>query len=151
MKKQIHYGKFVGKQVTLISLGIFPYFYKLYKRKEFNEIPQRILEYLQNQGAMKTTDLRKKLELAGRENKSKFTAAMDDLQLGFAIAIVNRGAPPRMTYTWDLLERWMPKNILRKANALKESVCRERIVAKLLNNKLISKQEEAEKLLGKRE
>lgn len=150
MKKQIHYGKFVRKQVTLISLAMFPHFYKLYKRNEFPEIPQRILEHLHKQGATTTTDLRKKLELTGRENKSKFTAAMDELQLGFAIAIVNRGAPPRMTYTWDLLERWMPRDVLRQANALKASVCRERIVAKLLNNKLISKQEDAEKLLGKR-
>jgi len=28
--KRVHYGKFVRKQVTLISLEMFPYFYKLY-------------------------------------------------------------------------------------------------------------------------
>ena len=148
-KKMIHYGKFVRKQVTLISLDMFQYFYRLYKRKEFAEVPQRILEYLRKHGATSTTDLRKKLDLTGRENKSKFATAMDELQLGFAIAVVDRGPPPKMTYTWNLLERWMPNDMLRKAHSLNENTCGQRIMAKLFNNKLISKQEDAEKLFGK--
>lgn len=147
--KRIHYGKFLHKQVTLISLDMLPYFYKLYKRKEFTTVPRRILEYLRKHGATSTTDLRKELDLLGRENRSKFAGAMDELQLGFAVAIVDRGPPPKMTYTWNLLERWMPDNVLKKAQALNESVCRERIVAKLLKNRLISKREDAEKLFGK--
>jgi len=149
MKKRIHYGKFLHKQVTLISLDMLPYFYKLHKRKEFTIVPRRILEYLRKHGATSTTNLRKELDLSGRENKSKFAGAMDELQLGFAIAIVDRGPPPKMTYTWNLLERWMPDDVLKKAQALNESVCRERIVAKLLKNKSISKREDAEKFFGK--
>jgi hypothetical protein len=149
MKKRIHYGKFLHKQVTLISLDMLPYFYKLYKRKEFTDVPRRILEYLRKHGATSTTNLRKELDLSGRENKSKFAGAMGELQLGFAIAIVDRGPPPRMTYTWNLLERWMPDNVLQKAQALNDSVCRERIVTKLLENKSISKREDAKKFFGK--
>jgi hypothetical protein len=149
MKKRIHYGKFLHKQVTLISLDMLPYFYKLYKRKVFSDVPRRILEYLRKHGATSTTNLRKELDLSGRENKSKFAGAMGELQLGFAIAIVDRGPPPRMTYTWNLLERWMPDNVLQKAQALNDSVCRERIVTKLLENKSISKREDAKKFFGK--
>lgn len=148
-KKMVHYGKFIRKQVTLISLDVFPYFYRLYKRKEFAEVPQRILEYLRKHGATSTTDLRRKLDLTGRENKSKFAAAMDELQLGFAIAVVDRAPPPKMTYTWDLLERWMPDDVLGKAHVLNENICRERIMAKLFDNKLISKRQDVEKLFGK--
>jgi len=147
-EKKIYYGKLVKKQVTLISLEMFPYIYKLFRRDEFSGAPQRILDSLKRHGAASTTDLREKLNLMGRESKGEFTKAMDTLQLAFAIAVVGREKSPKMTYTWDLLERWMPKDLLKKAEALSEKAAKERISAKLLENKIIDRVEEANKLLG---
>jgi len=147
-EKKIHYRKLVKRQVTLISLEMFPHFYKLHRKTEFNETPQKILDFLKRHGATSTTDLRKGLNLMGRENKREFTNAMDTLQLAFAVAIVDREESPKMTYTWDLLERWMPKDLLRKAETLSEKAAKEKISAKLLENKIIDRAEEADKLLG---
>jgi len=147
-KKKIHYGKLVKKQVTLISLEMFPHFYRQCRRTEFSGRPKKIIDFLKRHRATSTTDLRKGLNLVGRENKNEFIKAMDLLQLAFAIAIVDREESPKMTYTWDLLERWMPKDLLRKAEALNEEDAKEKISTKLVENKIIDKAEEAGKLLG---
>jgi hypothetical protein len=147
-EKRIHYGKLIKKQVTLISLEMLPYFYRVHKRGQFKGTPQRILDFLKRHGPTFTTNLRRGLNLTGRENKSKFTKAMDQLQEAFAIAIVDREQSPKMLYTWDLLERWIPEDLLRKAETVSEKAAKERISSKLLENKVISKAEEAGKLLG---
>ena len=54
-KKKIHYGKLVRKQVTLISLEMFPCFYKLYGERKLNKTAQRILVFLKQRGATSTT------------------------------------------------------------------------------------------------
>jgi len=147
-EKRIHYGKLIKKQVALISLEMFPYFYRVHKRGGFKGTPQRILDFLKRHGATSTTDLRRGLNLIGRENKGEFTKAMDQLQEAFAIAIVGREESPKMLYTWDLLELWIPKDLLKKAETVSEKTAKERISAKLLENKVIDKAEEAGKLLG---
>jgi len=147
-EKKIHYGKLVKNQVTLISLEMFPHFYRVHKRNEFSGTPKKILDFLKRHSATSTTDLRKELNLTGRESKQEFTKAMDLLQSTFAITIVDREESPKMMYTWDLLERWMPKDLLRKAETLSEKAAKEKISAKLLENKVIDEAEEAAKLLG---
>jgi len=141
-KKRIYYGKFVCKQVTLISLEVFPYVYRLNKRNDFNDVSRAILEFLGQHGATSTTNLRKQLQLAGRKKKSTFVKSMDELQLGFAISVVDRAKTAQMTYTWDLLERWMPKELLEKAENVDETTAEERIKAKLLDNKVFPKLED---------
>jgi len=147
-EKKIHYGKLVKNQVTLISLELFPSFYRLHRRNKLGGTPKKILDYLKQHGPTPTTNLRKGLNLTGRESKQEFTKAIDQLQSAFAIAIVDREESPKMMYTWDLLERWMPKDLLRKAENLSEETAREKIAAKLLENKIINRAEEAGKLLG---
>jgi hypothetical protein len=148
-KKKIHYGKLVRKQVTLISLEMFPYLYRLYGKRRLSETAQRILGFLKQNGATSTTLLKKNLNLTGKANKHKFMKAMDELQVSFSVAIVGREKSPKMTYSYDLLERWMPKDLLEKANTISETTAKERIIAKLLENEVFSKHEDAEAFLGK--
>jgi hypothetical protein len=68
-EKKIHYGKFVRKQVTLISLEMFPYLYKLYGKRKLSETAQEILEFLKQKGAISTTLLKKNLNLMGKQEK----------------------------------------------------------------------------------
>jgi len=148
-EKKIHYGKLVHKQVTLISLDMFPYFYKLYGKRKLSETVQKILELLRKKGATSTTLLRKNLNLMGKERKSEFTKAMDELQVTFSVGIVGREESPKMTYSYDLLERWMPQDLIEKALNISETTAKERIKAKLLENKVFSKHEDAETFLKK--
>jgi len=146
-KKQIHYGKLIQKQVTFFSLEIFPYFYKLYRKSQLNPTAQKILTFIKQHGPTSTTVLRKNLNLLGKENKNEFAKAVDKLQMAFALAIVDRENPPKMTHIYDLTEQWMPKEFLKKAKAISQEVAKKKIVAKMLENKVISKPEDLKKIL----
>lgn len=148
-KKRIHYGKLVHKQVTLISLEMFPYFYKLFRKRMLSEKAQDILDFLKKRGATSTTLLKRNLNLSGKEKKGEFMKAMDELQMTFYVAVVNREESPKMTYSYDLIERWMPKDLIEKANSISETAARERIKAKLLEDKIFFKHEDAETFLKK--
>ncbi len=148
-KKKIHYGKLVRKQVTLISLEMFPYFYKLYGKRELSKTAQKILAFLKQRGATSTTLLKKNLNLMGKAKKYEFMKAMDELQVTFSVAIVGREKSPKMTYSYDLIERWMPTELLKRAEDINENTAKERIKAKLLENKVFSKHEDAETFLKK--
>ena len=148
-KKRIHYGKFVRKQVTLISLEMFPYFYKLCGKRELGKTAQKILAFLKQRGATSTTLLRKNLNLMGKTKKYEFMKAMDELQVTFSVAIVGREKSPRMTYSYDLIERWMPTELLKKAEDINEKTAKERIRAKLLENEVFTRHEDAETFLKK--
>jgi len=142
-QKKIYYGKLVGKQVTLVSLEVFPYIFKLYHMKEeLNTTAKKILDYLTRHGATSTTRLRKQLNLIGKERKSQFTKAMDQLQLNHTITVVAREKSPKMTYTWDLIERWLPRELFKKSESTTETVAKERIVTKMLESRAISRLEE---------
>ncbi|MFB0514836.1 MAG: hypothetical protein ACETVQ_04585 [Candidatus Bathyarchaeia archaeon] len=148
-KKKIHYGKLVRKQVTLISLDMFPYFYKLYGKRKLSQTAQKILGFLEQREATSTTLLKKNLDLMGKAKKYEFMKAMDELQVTFSVAIVGREKSPRMTYSYDLIERWMPTEPLKRAEDINGNAAKERIRAKLLENKVFSKHEDAETFLKK--
>lgn len=148
MKKLIHYGKLVRKQVTLVSLGLFPYLYKLCREKTLSTTAQKILDFIKAHGPKSTTVLRKSLDLMGKEKKHMFTKAINELQMAFTIAIVDREKPPRLTHIYDLVERWMPQTLFEKADAISKKDAKDRVIMKLLENKLISTREEVQIFLG---
>lgn len=53
-----------------------------------------------------------------------------------------------MTHIYDLIERWMPQSLFEKADAVGKEDAKDRVTAKLLENKLISTREEAQIFLG---
>jgi len=148
-QKKLYYGKLVAKQTTLVSLEVFPHVFRLHHMKgKLSETAKQIMDALVQHGPISTSNLRKQLQLTGKERKSMFTQAIDQLQLNLAIAIVNREKSPRMIYTWDLIERWMPKELIEKAARTSESEARDKVVGRLLEIGAITKPEEAAKLLG---
>ena len=148
MKKLIHYGKLVRKQVTLVSLEFFPYLYKLCREKTLGTTAQKILAFIKVHGSTSTTVLRKSLGLMGKGKKYVFTKAINELQMALTVAIVDREKLPRMTHIYDLIERWMPPSLFEKVDAVSKKDAKDRVTAKLLENKLISTREEAQIFLG---
>ena len=148
LEKKIHYGKLVCGQVTLVSLEMFPYFYRLGKERLLTSTAKRILSFLNNNGKTSTTELRRNLGFAQKERKYEFLKAIDELQMAFAIAIVDRENPPRLTHVYDIIERWMPRSLLERAEAISKETAREKIVAKLLENKVISSAEDTKRFFS---
>jgi hypothetical protein len=147
--KRVHYGKLIRKQVTLVSLEMFPYFHKIYSQTPLSEDANRIRDFLENHGTISTTNLRKNLNFAGKENKQRYVNAIDQLQTAFTIAIVGREKPPKMTHIYDLMERWIPKQLIENAQKIDANAAKERIVKKLLENKVITNPSDAKIFLGK--
>jgi len=63
--------------------------------------------------------------------------------MAFAIAIVDREKPPRLTHIYDIMERWMPKRLLDKARHIDKDTAKRIITAKMLENSVIGKAEDA--------
>ena len=146
--KQIHYGKLVCKQVTLVSLEMFPYFHRLCSENQLGKTAQRILDFLTENGRTSTTGLREYLDFKGKEKKNEFLKAVDELQMAFAIAIVDREKPPRLTHIYDVIERWMPKWSLDKARHIDKDTAKGKVIAKMLENAVIGKAEDAKSLFS---
>ncbi len=136
--KRLHYGKFIRKQVTLTSLELFPYLLRLARERPLGPHAQRILTHLRKHGRTSTTNLRKALGYHKKEKKSEFIRAIDELQIAFAIAIVDREPAPRHTYTYDLIERWMPPALLKQAKTHPLEEAKKRIITQLLTTGVIT-------------
>lgn len=136
--KRIHYGKLVHGQVTLVSLELFPYLVRLTRERPLSPSAQRMLEYLRVHGVTSTTALRAALNLAGRAQKAEFSRGLDELQAALRIAIVAREKAPKFTYSYDLMERWMPKALLAKATPLTIAAAKEKLTAKLVAASVIA-------------
>lgn len=128
---------------------MFPYFYKLCGKRKLSKTAQKILKFFRQKGVTSTTLLKRSLNLMGKTKKYKFMKAMDELQATFSVAIVHREESPKMTYSYDLIERWTPMELLKKAEDVTENVAKGRIKAKLLENRVFSKLEDAETFLKK--
>ncbi|MFX0170251.1 MAG: hypothetical protein ACFE89_12995 [Candidatus Hodarchaeota archaeon] len=137
-QKHLHYGKFIRKQVTLISLELLPYFLRLARDQKLGTAAQRILAHLQTHGKTSTTNLRKHLGYQQKDQKPEFLHAIDELQLAFAVAIVKRDPYPQYTNTYDLIDRWIPTPILEQAEHLTLETAREKLITQLLTNGVIT-------------
>ncbi|MGB9135558.1 MAG: crosslink repair DNA glycosylase YcaQ family protein [Candidatus Bathyarchaeia archaeon] len=145
--KAIHYGKLVCKQVSLVSLELFPASYRLCRTDVVSDPAKKMLDFIKAHGSTSTTVLRKSLGFWGKGKKYEFAKAMDELQLTFHIAIVGRERAPKMTYTYDLIERWMPETLIDKAEKIDKEEARVKVVAKLMETQAISKPADIGKLL----
>jgi uncharacterized protein YcaQ len=145
--KRIHYGKLVHAQVTLVSLEMFPYLLRVARERQLSATARRMLDHLRQHGQTSTTRLREALDLAGKAQKGEFSRALDELQAAFAIAIVAREKAPKFTYSYDLMERWMPKALLAKADSTAAETAKERIVAKLLETSVIAAPQDMKQFL----
>jgi hypothetical protein len=135
-KKKIHYGKLVRGQVTLISLEMFPYFYGIRRGCKLSKSAQKILGLLRKKGATSTTLLRENLNFTGKAKKNEFTKAIDELQATFYIAIVSREKTPKITYSYDLIERWMPENLIEESRKASAAIAKEKIRSKLAESNM---------------
>lgn len=91
-------------------MEMLPYFYKLYKKDKFTGTPEKILDFIKQNGAISTTDLRKNLGSTGKNKKNEFVKALNTLQMAFAITVISKGKPLRYTHTWDLIKIGCQKN-----------------------------------------
>lgn len=125
--KRLYYAKVFAKQASFISLKLLPYFiaaqerdvFFLYDEGQLTSATKRIYEFLRENGSTPTGNLRSGTWLSGKENKSGYERAMDDLQRRFIVCKVGLIGRTRGNYgyIWDLTEAWLPE-LVKEASRL---------------------------------
>lgn len=125
--KRLYYAKVFAKQASFISLKLLPYFiaaqerdvFFLYGEGQLTLATKRIYEFLRENGSTPTGNLRSGTWLSGKENKSGYERAMDDLQRRFIVCKVGLTGRIRGNYgyIWDLTEAWLPE-LVKEASRL---------------------------------
>jgi len=87
--------------------------------------------------------LRGKLGLTGPSEKNECVKAIDKSLMAFAIAAVSKGKLPMHTYTYDLVENGMARKLLEKTESISVEEAKTEIIAKLVENRIVSKPEDA--------
>ena len=128
--RKCFYGKLLRGKPVLVSLDMFPYFYAVsgnygdldqyleaYQDGKISIGAKQIYEALLHHGAMPTSELRRKANLAGRENARAFERGLVELQVSMsitktAISDANRW---HYCYVYDLLPRWLPDQVQQRS------------------------------------
>ena len=142
-KKCWYYARILRRRNTFISFDILPYFYALspnYGEPEIDYLEQyeegvitaesrAIFESLLNQGPLDTLALRRAAHMTGAHNNTRFSRALDDLQVQFRVLPVGISSAGSWHYAfiYDLTHRHLPE-LIDQARPISESQARQKLV-----------------------
>ncbi len=137
-----YYGRVLRRRNAMISLELLPFFYALspnlgdpendyleqYLQGSITAEAKAIYEALLREGPLDTIALRKAARLSSSTSDSRFTKALDDLQMEFKVLPVGTAEVGawRYAFTYDLTHRHFP-NLIEQAGAIFESTARHKI------------------------
>jgi len=138
-----YYARILRRRNTFISLDILPYFYALspnYGEPEIDYLDQyeeglmtaesrAIFEALLNQGPLDTLALRRAAHMTGSSNNTRFSRALDDLQIEFRVLPVGISSAGSWHYAfiYDLTHRHMPE-LIDRARPISEAQARQKLI-----------------------
>ncbi len=142
-KKVWYYAKLLRRRATFISLEMIPYFYALspnygepeedylflYEEGKLTQECKLIFEALIKNGPMDTISLRKAARMSNTGVESKFTKALDDLQVDLRVLPVGTAEAGawKYSYVYDLTHRHFPK-LISQARPITTALARQRIL-----------------------
>lgn len=138
-KKVWFYGRVLLRRNMMISLASLPYFYALspnygdygsdylidYQQGLMTADARAVYEALLKEGALDTLSLRRAAHMEGLSSNSRFTRALDDLQITFRIlpvAVAPVGAW-RYAFVYDIVARHFPE-VVEQARLINEREAR---------------------------
>ncbi len=162
ISRQCFYGKLLRDKPVLVSLDMFPYFYAIsgnygdldqyletYQDGKISIGAKQIYEALLQHGALPTSELRRKANLAGLENARAFERGLVELQVGMNITktAISDAIRWHYCYVYDLLPRWLPDQV-QKGLAIKSRDAYPVILHRYINNVLIATPQSITRLFG---
>jgi hypothetical protein len=142
-QRKWYYAKVLRKKSTIISLEIAPYFYALsenygapsedylvqYMQGKLTQEAKAVYETLLNEGPLDTITLRRAARLSSRENESRFTRALADLQSDFKVLPVgtSQAGGWRYSFVYDLVHRHYP-DLPDQARLVQEAQARLKLI-----------------------
>ncbi|MEW6503040.1 MAG: crosslink repair DNA glycosylase YcaQ family protein [Chloroflexota bacterium] len=142
-KKVWYYAKILYRRNTLISLNLLPYFFALspnfgdpyqdymdqYHNGSLTLEAKQVYEALLREGPMDTISLRKAARLSSSESTSRFTRALDTLQMEFKVLPVGvaRTGAWHYAFVYDLVHRHYPE-LIDQTRSISENQARYKIL-----------------------
>lgn len=144
-KKVWYYARILRRKNTLISLESLPYFYALspnygdpeqdyleqYELGLLTQETRQVYEALLREGALDTISLRKAARLSSPESTSRFSRALDALQVEFKVLPVGvaQAGAWRYAFVYDLVHREYPR-LIEQARPIGEKQARAHILTR---------------------
>lgn len=154
-EKKIYHGKIIRKKNYLISMKLFPSFYKLYAKPDYldeyyaghlSRKAKEIMDLLTERKVLSTDRIRSCLptrrqgilpyfSLKSKEKTRALHKALVELQgkgMISCVGSVKRGASNWDTFLWGVLEDWLPEEIKVEAAKLDEQKAMSNIIGKFV-------------------
>ncbi len=162
VEKKCFYGKLLRGKPLLVSFAMFPYFYAIsgnygdldqyaeeYQDGKLSLAARLICDALLQHGALPTSELRRKANLAGKDNARAFERGLVELQVGMKITKtgISNANRWRYCYIYDLLPRWLPDQV-QQGLAIKSRDAYPTILRQYLRNVIVSTEADILRLFG---
>jgi len=154
--KRCAYGKLLRRKGTFVSWEYFPHFLAVYSntnsyQEEYragrlSQVERRILETLENQGPLLTSELRRILDLPGKSGTSHFHWALDNLQACLRITVAGGLTTGFSMHRWELVDSWVSQEILKKGWRMSPDEAKEELTLKYLEAVIVSTPNEIARL-----
>ena len=143
-RRQVYYGKVLKGRPCLLALDLFPAWYALVRgrqravdyRREYAEgrlsaTAKRLMDSLLRESPQYTRSLRADAFLLDPERTREFERAMAELQGGLWIVKTEERYEPSFSYRWDLVERWLPEQVI-EGRRLSRAAAADRLLLRYL-------------------
>jgi hypothetical protein len=147
-RKACYYAKLLRRRGTFVDWQWFPHFraaygegepyWRLYRDGLLDRDAKRVLDLLDTNGPMMTTDLRLAFGPRSKSNTRLVKQILVELQRRFLVCPAGGDTEGWSHHRWDLTDRWVPASALAAARRLSPDAARAAIVRKFICNMVAS-------------
>ena len=143
-RKSCYYAKLMRNRGMFVSWDWFPAFYaayadsrpywRLYREGLLDRAEKRVLDLLDAEGPMMTRELRLAFGPRSRENTRLVKQKLVSLQHRFLVCPAGGDTEGWSHHRWDLVERWVPGEVLAEARQMPRDSARMALARKHIQN-----------------
>lgn len=143
-RQACYYAKLLRRRGTFVDWTWFPYFrasyaddrpyWRLYRDGLLDGNEKRVLDLLETNGPMMTTDLRLAFGARSKRNTRLVKGILVDLQLRFLVCPAGGDTDGWSHHRWELVDRWAPPSALAAARGLSADAARRALIRKFVHN-----------------
>jgi hypothetical protein len=159
-RRRCYYGKLVKRRPVLVALDLFPAFYALVRGRQrardyaaeylagrMSATAKRLMDSFFRESPQYTRGLRADTFMLEAGKTREFERAMAELQQGLWIVKTEERYEPSFSYRWDLLERWLPRQVA-EGRRLGRAAALDRVIDRYLGGAVYSTPKRMARLFG---
>jgi len=142
-RRACYYAHVLRSRGTFISWDWFPHFraaygdsrpyQRLFREGLLDRDEKRILDMLQQNGPMMTSEIRVAFAPRSKQNTRRVKSILVDLQKRFLITAAGGDTEGWSHHRWELVERWVRPDLLAEADRIPIAAAREKLISQFIN------------------